>query len=215
MDAATPPRRRRKSRWRRRPAGRRPAGRRSGSGRTSASRAGSPVIRARAWCRSGIRTGPSGRIPLSQCRSCGAGLAGAAPAGRGWGQVRDIPPVRLEKVHWLLPRLRCGGCGTVTCADLPDGQAGAVVYGPNVNAAAISVDGSPVVSVDRHEVEVTEGWLRLPGRGGAGRSTAGTSVLRLAGTAAQGRCQRRASRFLPIALAHVPARTGGPGPQRP
>lgn len=75
--------------------------------------------------------------------------------------------------------------------------------------------GHSFASADRHEVEVIEGWLRLPGRGGAGRSTAGTSVLPHAGTAAQGRCQGRASRFLPTARAHVPARTGGPGPQRP
>jgi hypothetical protein len=87
--------------------------------------------------------------PPAQCRSCGAGLAGAAPAGRGWGQVWDIPPVRLEKVHWLLPRLRCGGCGTVTCADPPDGQAGAVVYGPNVNAAAILLGSEGNVPVER------------------------------------------------------------------
>jgi hypothetical protein len=87
--------------------------------------------------------------PPSQCRSCGAGLAGAAPAGRGWGQVWDIPPVRLEKVHWLLPRLRCGGCGTMTCADPPDGQAGAVVYGPNVNAAAILLGSEGNVPVER------------------------------------------------------------------
>jgi hypothetical protein len=74
--------------------------------------------------------------PPAECRSCGAGLAGGRPAGRGWGQVWDTPPVRLEKVHWLLPKLRCATCGTVTTAGPPDGQAGTVVYGPNVNAAA-------------------------------------------------------------------------------
>jgi hypothetical protein len=57
--------------------------------------------------------------------------------------------VRLEKVHWLLPRLRCGGCGTMTCADPPDGQAGAVVYGPNVNAAAILLGSEGNVPVER------------------------------------------------------------------
>lgn len=87
--------------------------------------------------------------PPSECRSCGAALAGAAPAGRGWGQVWDIPPVSLEKVHWLLPALRCGGCGKVTCADPPDGQAGTVVYGPNVNAAAILLGSEGNVPVER------------------------------------------------------------------
>ena len=60
--------------------------------------------------------------PPAECRSCGAGLVGAESAGRGWGQVWDIPPVRLEKVHWLLPMRRCGSCGMVTCADPPRGS---------------------------------------------------------------------------------------------
>ena len=85
--------------------------------------------------------------PPAECRSCGADLAGAGPAGRGWGQVWDIPPVRLEKVHWLLPKLRCRSCGKVTCPDPPDGQAGTVVYGPNVNAAAVLLNSEGNVPV--------------------------------------------------------------------
>jgi len=87
--------------------------------------------------------------PPAECRSCRASLAGAGGAGTGWGQVWDIPPVRLEKVHWLLPRLRCDGCGKVTCADPPDGQAGTVVYGPGVNAAAILLGSEGNVPVER------------------------------------------------------------------
>jgi Transposase IS66 family/Family of unknown function (DUF6444) len=87
--------------------------------------------------------------PPAECRSCRASLAGAGPAGRGWGQVWDIPPVRLEKVHWLLPKLRCGACGAVTTADPPDGQAGSVVYGPNVNAAAILLNSEGNVPAER------------------------------------------------------------------
>lgn len=87
--------------------------------------------------------------PPLECRSCRAGLAGAEPAGRGWGQVWDIPPARLEKVHWLLPMLRCGGCGTVTCADPPHGQAGTVAYGPNVSAAAVLLTSEGNVPVER------------------------------------------------------------------
>ena len=87
--------------------------------------------------------------PPAECRSCGAGLAGAGPAGRGWGQVWDIPPVRLEKVHWLLPKLRCRSCGKVTCPDPPDGHAGTVVYGPNVNAAAVLLNSEGNVPVER------------------------------------------------------------------
>jgi uncharacterized protein DUF6444/transposase IS66 family protein len=88
-------------------------------------------------------------VPPSECRSCGASLAGAAPAGRGWGQVWDIPPVQLEKVHWLLPRLRCQSCGTATTADPPHGQAGTVVYGPNVNAAAVLLGSEGNVPAER------------------------------------------------------------------
>jgi transposase len=95
--------------------------------------------------------------PPAECRSCGTGLAGAGPAGRGWGQVWDLPPVRLEKVHWLLPKLRCGACGTVTTADPPGGRAGTVVYGPNVNAAAISR-----TRPDRHRHRVTQLTARPP-----------------------------------------------------
>jgi hypothetical protein len=87
--------------------------------------------------------------PPSECRSCGAGLAGAGPVGWGWGQVWDIPPVWLEKVHWLLPKLRCAACGKVTTADPPDGRAGTVVYGPNVNAAAVLLGSEGNVPAER------------------------------------------------------------------
>jgi len=63
--------------------------------------------------------------------------------------VWDIPPVRLEKVHWLLPKLRCAACGKVTTADPPDGRAGTVVYGPNVNAAAVLLGSEGNVPAER------------------------------------------------------------------
>ena len=87
--------------------------------------------------------------PPAECRSCGGSLAGVERAGTGWGQVWDIPPVRLEKVHWLLPMLRCRRCGTVTCADPPGGQASTVAYGPNVNAAAALLGSEGNVPVER------------------------------------------------------------------
>jgi transposase len=68
--------------------------------------------------------------PPAECRSCGAGLAGGAPAGTGWGQVWDIPPVRLEKVHWLLPKLRCAACGTVTTPSRQTDRPGPWSTGP-------------------------------------------------------------------------------------
>ena len=87
--------------------------------------------------------------PPAECRSCGAGLAGAGAEDDGWAQEWDIPPVRLEKVHWLLPRLRCAGCGTVTTAAPPHGQPGTVACGPNVNAAAILLGSEGNVPAER------------------------------------------------------------------
>lgn len=53
------------------------------------------------------------------------------------GQVWDVLPVAWEKVHYVLPKRRCSCCGRLNTPAPPFGQAGAVVYGPNVNAAAI------------------------------------------------------------------------------
>lgn len=61
----------------------------------------------------------------------------------------DIPPVVLEKVHYLLGRRRCGCCGKITTATPPFGAAGTVSYGPNVNAAAIPLANEGNVPVER------------------------------------------------------------------
>jgi transposase len=71
------------------------------------------------------------------CSGCGAGLGDGVGAGSSWVQVWDIPAIRLEKVHYVLPRWRCACCGKTTTTAAPFGAAGQVVYGPNVNAAAI------------------------------------------------------------------------------
>ncbi|MFC0863946.1 IS66 family transposase [Sphaerimonospora cavernae] len=88
--------------------------------------------------------------PPAECSGCGADLGehGVA-AGRAWGQVWDIPPITLEKVHWLLPRIRCSCCAKVTTAAPPSGRVGTVVYGPNVNAAAIMLSFFGNVPVER------------------------------------------------------------------
>lgn len=76
--------------------------------------------------------------PAAECSGCGADLGefGVA-AGRSWAQVWDLPPIRLEKVHWLLPKTRCSCCAKVTTASVPYARAGTVSYGANVNSAAI------------------------------------------------------------------------------
>jgi len=97
--------------------------------------------------RTGTADAPAG------CRGCGADLAdpaaGASDAGAAWAQVWDILPVVVEKVHWWLPRRRCGCCQKITTAAVPYAQAGSVVYGPNINAAAILLSSEGNVPVER------------------------------------------------------------------
>ena len=66
-----------------------------------------------------------------------------------WAQVWDLPPIVLAKVHYLLPRRRCGCCGKITTAAPPWGAAGNVTYGPNVNAAAILLVSEGNVPLER------------------------------------------------------------------
>ncbi|MDQ3150216.1 MAG: IS66 family transposase, partial [Actinomycetota bacterium] len=83
------------------------------------------------------------------CSGCGADLGEATDAGLGWAQVWDLPPITLQKVHYLLPRRRCSCCGKTTTAAPPFGQASTVAYGPNVNAAAILLAGEGNVPLER------------------------------------------------------------------
>jgi hypothetical protein len=75
--------------------------------------------------------------PPAECRSCRASLDGAVAVEPRWAQVIDVEILR-KVTEWLLPGLACGGCGTVTFAAPPPGlHAGAVCYGPVLNAAAV------------------------------------------------------------------------------
>ena len=75
--------------------------------------------------------------PPAECRSCRAALDGAEAAGSRWAQVVDAEIVR-KVTGWLLPGLACPCGGTVTFAAPPPGaHAGAVSYGPVLNAAAV------------------------------------------------------------------------------
>lgn len=74
---------------------------------------------------------------LEQCTGCGDRLADEDQVGLAWGQVWDVLPVVWEKIHYVLPKRRCSCCGRLNTPAPPFGQAGAVVYGPNLNAAAI------------------------------------------------------------------------------
>jgi transposase IS66 family protein/uncharacterized protein DUF6444/transposase IS66-like protein len=85
----------------------------------------------------------------AECSGCGADLAEhGGDAGATWAQVWDIKPVELEKVHYVLPKRRCGCCGTLTTASVPFASAGSVAYGPNINAAAILLASQGNVPVE-------------------------------------------------------------------
>ena len=74
--------------------------------------------------------------PPAECRACHASLDGADPVEPQWAQVIDVEILR-KVTEYLLPGLACG-CGTVTFAAAPPGlHAGAVCYGPVLNAAAV------------------------------------------------------------------------------
>jgi len=57
--------------------------------------------------------------------------------------------VVLEKAHWWLPRRRCGCCQKITTAAAPWAQAGSVVYGPDINAAAVLLSSEGNVPAGR------------------------------------------------------------------
>jgi transposase len=94
---------------------------------------------------------PDHRVPVDaavECSGCGADLVEGTDAGWAWAQVWDTLPIVLEKVHYLLPKRRCGCCGKLTTAAPPFGLAGTVSYGPNVNAAAILLASQGNVPVE-------------------------------------------------------------------
>ena len=105
--------------------------------------------------------------PPAECRACRASLDGAAPAGEPrWAQVIDVEAVRTV-TEILLPGLRCPCCGTVTFAGPPPGaHAGAVSYGPVLNAAAVLLTAYGNVPPERAArligmllgPEVSAGW---------------------------------------------------------
>jgi hypothetical protein len=99
---------------------------------------GSRAARDRGWRRPWRRIGP---------RHCPHRVS-ARGAVKIWAQVWDIPPIVMAKAHYLLPRRRCG-CGRTTTAAPPFGTPGNVVYGLNVNAAAILLASEGNVPLER------------------------------------------------------------------
>jgi transposase len=133
--------------------------------------------------------------PPTQCRACGAGLGGAEPAREPrWAQVIDIEVVK-KVTETLLPGLSCPCCGTVTFAEPPAGAyAGAVSYGPALNAAAIVLTAYGNVPPQRAAkligmllgLEVSAGWVdKASARLSARLGTAGFDQAMLAALAAE------------------------------
>jgi transposase len=105
--------------------------------------------------------------PPSECRRCRAALDGVGTVEPRWAQVIDVEIAR-KVTEWLLPGLVCGCCGTVTFADPPPGlHAGAVSYGPVLNAAAVLLASYGNVPPERAAqvigmllgIEVSAGWV--------------------------------------------------------
>jgi len=105
--------------------------------------------------------------PPAQCRSCRTSLDGAEAVEPRWAQVIDIEILR-KVTEYLLPGLACGGCGAVTFAEPPPGlHAGAVCYGPVLNAAAVLLSCCGNVPAERSAqligmllgTEVSAGWV--------------------------------------------------------
>ncbi|MGI8947596.1 MAG: IS66 family transposase [Ornithinimicrobium sp.] len=82
------------------------------------------------------------------CGGCGAGLAGAEPAGVCVRQVRDVPLVKVRVVEHRLHKRACG-CGTVTSAPAPPGVEAPVCYGPNLREVAVYLVVFQHVPVER------------------------------------------------------------------
>src|SRR5262249_51423007 len=99
--------------------------------------------------------------PPAQCSRCGAALAGAASAGASWAQLWDVK-VSRQVTEWALPRLACRCCGAgTTAAAREEAQAGAVVYGPGLNTAAVLLTSYGNVPPER-AAQVIGMLLRMP-----------------------------------------------------
>jgi hypothetical protein len=133
--------------------------------------------------------------PPAECRSCKAPLDGAEAAGESrWAQVIDVKILR-EVTEFLLPGLACPCCGTVTFAEPPPGlHAGAVAYGPVLNAAAVLLSAYGNVPAERSAqligmllgTEVSAGWVdKAAARVNARLKAAGFDDAMIAALAAQ------------------------------
>ncbi len=133
--------------------------------------------------------------PPAQCRRCAAGLDGAEATESRWAQVVDAVITRMV-TEWALPGRVCPCCGEVTFAEPPPGaHAGAVSYGPVLNAAAVLLSAYGNVPPERAAqvvgmllgVPVSAGWVdKAAARVSARLGEAGFDAAMLAALAGEG-----------------------------
>ncbi len=111
---------------------------------------------------------------------CGSDLADGTDVGMSWTQVWDTPAIRLEKVHYLLPRGKCRCCQKITTAAVPFGQAGTVTYGPKRECRGDSAGLGGQRTGGAHS-DADGGLVGVAGRPGSSRApmNASRSGLRL------------------------------------
>ena len=132
--------------------------------------------------------------PPAQCRRCHAALDGAEAVEPRWAQVIDVEVSRTV-TEWALPGRVCPCCGMVTFAAPPPGaHAGAVSYGPVLNAAAVVLTAYGNVPPERAAqvmgmllgVPVSPGWVdKASARLAARLGTAGFDEAMLAALTAE------------------------------
>jgi transposase len=132
--------------------------------------------------------------PPAECRACQASLDGAGAAEPRWAQLIDVGFTR-KVTEWALPGLACRCCGTVTFAGPPAGaHAGAVSYGPALNAAAVLLTSYGNVPPERAArvigmllgIGVSAGWVdKAAARVSARLGTAGFDDAMIAALAGE------------------------------
>ncbi len=90
------------------------------------------------------------------CGGCGGDLGGAAQVGAKCRQVFDIPPIAVRVIEHQLIERRCGGCGTVTAGQAPQGVGAPVQYGPRIAAIMVYLYVGQFLSKARTATAVAE-----------------------------------------------------------